>query len=140
MPTPPADYDGIYEILSQNSTLVGLLPGGFWSEVLPDTFTRPCLLFTGMSGMVDELLNGTISGALVDRRIQFDILVAKGRQADVAAIRKELISLFTSGYRELVIAGSTFQLLNAAPQSYGNYLPDEIGLRYTIDFYISFGI
>lgn len=135
---PPSERKGLYTLLSASSELTDIVTGGIYSEVLPEGFQRPCLLFTGMSGVPDLAMSG-LTGLVQERRIQFDLLAETDDQDTIESIRNILINLLDLGYTSVTADGGTFEIQEMYPLSMGNYLPDPAGMRYTIDFYMSFG-
>lgn len=136
-----SERKALYTLLTANSTLTSTLTGGIHFEFLPEKFTRPCMLVTGMSGTPEELLSDPTS-LITDRRIQFDILAAAGNSGmtTIETVRDLLVGSFDVGYTAITVSAETFQLLRLSPINYGMYLEDQQGLRFTIDFYADFGI
>lgn len=132
----PTLREGLYEIFAADATILAAMTAQrIYSESLPEGFDRPSLLYIAIDGVLDQALDGTLTG-VVDARVQVEIYAETVE--DVESLSTAIINL-CSGYRDIAVGSSTFQLLSLTPLGIGNYLPDPQGLRYVVDYRVQFG-
>ena len=143
MTRPITIREAINYLLTQDKTLVVLCPGGFYSERLPyrSVLPLPAIVYTGISGGLDELMSGDYSG-VVNGRIQFDIYGNQGDELVIEQIRDELIDGLNYNNSTVTTPNGSVTLLQLMADDIGHYLPDSDlaqDLRYSLDFMAQYG-